>query len=64
MMCGTPSRLAAARYRPPPLKRIVIGRNRVAVPSDHVNPLYIKKIDQNHTVGGSPQAIPSDYDLI
>jgi len=29
-----------------------------------VNPLYTKKIDQIHTVDGSPQAIPSDRDLI
>jgi len=38
------------------LERIVIGRNRAAVSSDHVNPLYIKKIDQIHTV-----AIPKTY---
>jgi hypothetical protein len=41
----------------------VIGRNRCAGPSDHVNPLFIKKIDQI-TVDGSPQAIPPDRDLI
>jgi len=42
----------------------VIRRNRGAVSSDHVNPLYIKRIDQIHTVDGSPKAIPFDRDLI
>jgi hypothetical protein len=46
------------------LERIVIGRNRGAVSSDHVNPLYINRIDQIHTVDGSPKAIPFDRDLI
>jgi len=42
----------------------VIRRNRAAVSSDHVNPLYIKRIDQIHTVDGSPEAIPFNRDLI
>jgi hypothetical protein len=46
------------------LERVVIGRNRRAVSSDHVNPLYTKRIDQIHTVDGSPKAIPFDRDLI
>src|SRR3546814_7230820 len=40
------------------LERIVIGRNRSAVSSDHVNPLYTMRIDQIHKVDGTPKAIP------
>src|SRR3546814_18187621 len=35
------------------LERIVNGRNRGAVSSDHVNPLSTLKIDKIHTVDGS-----------
>src|SRR3546814_4658041 len=41
------------------LERIVIGRNRSAVPSNRVNPLYTKRIDQI-TAGGSPKALRSE----
>src|SRR3546814_476075 len=46
------------------LDRIVVRRNRAAVPSDHVNPIYFKRVEQVHRVGGSPPAIPSDPDLL
>jgi hypothetical protein len=61
-----PSRRARPPRQPlsPSLERIVIRRNRFAVSSDRVNPLYLKEIDQIHTVDGSPQAIPSNRDLI
>jgi hypothetical protein len=54
----------AGHGRDGPLERIVIRRNRDAVSSDHVNPLYTKRIDQIHTVDGSPKAIPFDRNLI
>src|SRR3546814_6376945 len=41
------------------LDRIVVRRNRAAVPSDHVNPIYFKRVEQIHRVDGSPKAIPS-----
>jgi hypothetical protein len=34
------------------------------VPSNLVNPLYIKRIEQIHRVDGSPEAIPADPDLL
>src|SRR3546814_1104244 len=46
------------------LDRIVVRRNRAAVPSDHVNPIYFKRVEQVHRVGGSPPAIQSDPDLL
>src|SRR3546814_7321782 len=46
-----------------PLDRIVVRWNRAAVPSDSVNPIYFKKVEQIR-VGGSPPAIPSDPDLL
>src|SRR3546814_10489839 len=50
--------------RPPVLDRIVVRWNRGAVPSDHVNPFYSKRVEQIHRAGGSPPAIPSDPDHI
>src|SRR3546814_12962886 len=41
------------------LERIVNGRNRGAVSPDHVNPLYTIRIDQIHTVDGSPRRFHS-----
>src|SRR3546814_2429116 len=35
------------------LDRIVVRRNRGAVPSDHVNQSYYKRVEQIHRVGGS-----------
>src|SRR3546814_3365504 len=46
------------------LDRVVVRWNRAAVPSDHVNPIYFKRVEQIHRVGGSPPAIPSDPDLL
>src|SRR3546814_6857851 len=34
------------------LDRIVVGWNRGAVPSGHVNPIYFKRVEQIHRVGG------------
>src|SRR3546814_20700083 len=46
------------------LDRIVVRWNRAAVPSDYVNPIYFKRVEQIHRVGGSPPAIQSDPDLL
>src|SRR3546814_10290318 len=46
------------------LDRIVARWNRAAVPSGNVNPIYPKRVEQIHRVGGSPPAIPSDPDLL
>src|SRR3546814_8159831 len=48
----------------PQLDRIVVRWNRGAVPPDNVNPIYFKRVEQIHRVGGSPPAIPSDPDLL
>src|SRR3546814_5155248 len=55
-----PLRMTACPLRR--LDRIVVRWNRAAVPSDHVNPIYFKRVEQIR-VGGSPRAIPSDPDL-
>src|SRR3546814_5020241 len=47
-----------------PLDRVVVRWNRAAVPPDNVNPIYFKRVEQIHRVGGSPLAIPSDPDLL
>src|SRR3546814_16643947 len=61
----------SARRRPsgPPLglrvlDRIVVRWNRGAAPPDNVDPIYFKRVEQIHRVGGSPPAIPSDPDQI
>src|SRR3546814_8385343 len=61
----------SARRRPsgPPLglrvlDRIVVRWNRGAAPPDNVDPIYFKRVEQIHRVGGSPPAIPSDPDLL
>src|SRR3546814_10291411 len=62
---GAAARRAAAgraRFRPC-LDRIVVRWNRGAVPSDH-DPIYFKRVEQIHRVGGSPPAIPPDPDLL
>src|SRR3546814_16418560 len=46
------------------LDRIVVRWNRGAVPPDNVNPIYFKKVEQIHRVGGTPLAITSDPDLL
>src|SRR3546814_9644309 len=60
----------AGHERPPSrsgygfLDRIVGRWNRGAVPYAHVNPIYLKRVEQIHRVGGSPPAIPPDPDLL
>src|SRR3546814_13396774 len=56
-----PLRMTACPLRR--LDRIVVRWNRAAVPSDHVNPIYFKRVEQIRVVG-SPRAIPSDPDLL
>src|SRR3546814_4322635 len=46
--------------RPPVLDRIVVSWNRGAVPSDNVNPIYFKRVEQMHRVRGSPPALRAD----
>ena len=31
---------------------------------NHVNPIYIKGVEQIHMVVGSPKATPTDHDLL
>ncbi len=38
------------------IERIVIDRGRFAVPINHVNPLYIKYLEQIYRVDESPKA--------
>src|SRR3546814_17098916 len=52
------------RARRPALDRIVVRWTRAAVPSDHVNPIHFKTVEQIHRVDRSLQAIPSDPDLL
>src|SRR3546814_19258306 len=52
------------RARRQALDRIVVRWNRAAVPSDHVNPIYFKRVEQIHRVDRSLKAIPSDPDLL
>lgn len=42
----------------------MFGRKRHAVQTKHVNPLYVKKLEQIHLVAGSPLATPCDPDLL
>src|SRR3546814_18794479 len=46
------------------LDRIVVGWNRGAVPSGHVNPIYFKRVEHIHRVGGHHPAFPSDPHLL
>ena len=46
------------------LERIAFDRNREAVAINCVNPLDLDSVDQIHVVGGSPQAIPTEHDLV
>ena len=46
------------------LERIMFSRNRYVVPTKHVNPLYIKLLEQIHRFGWITQAIPSNPDLL
>src|SRR3546814_5126444 len=52
------------RARRQALDRIVVRWNRAAVPSDHVNPIYFKRVEQIHRVDRSLKAIPCDPDLL
>ena len=46
------------------VERIVISRGHFAVPINHVNPLYIKYLEQIHRVDKSPKAIAIDPVLL
>ena len=46
------------------LERIAFDWSRTAVPIKRMNPLDLNSVDQIHAVGGSPQAIPTDRDLV
>ena len=46
------------------LERIAFDWNRMAVPIKRADPLDLDSVDQIHAVGGSPQAIPTDRDLV
>jgi hypothetical protein len=46
------------------LDRITISRNRFAVPTNRVNPIDIKELEQIHTIGRAAKAIPTDHDLL
>ena len=57
-------RPAELQITPKPLERIAVDWNREAVAIDRVNPLDLDSVDQIHVVGGSPQAIPTEHDLV
>jgi hypothetical protein len=46
------------------VEQIAFDWDRDAAPIKRVNPLDLDGVDQIHTVGGSPQAIPTDRDLV
>ena len=54
----------APSVRVDPLERIAVDWNREAVAINRVNPLDLESVDQIHVVGGSPQAIPTEHDLV
>ena len=51
-------------YRQRAKERIAVDWNREAVAINRVNPLDFNSVDQMHVVGGSPQAIPTEHDLV
>ena len=57
-------RLAVGGLGRSPLERIAVDWNREAVAINRVNPLDLDSVDQIHVVGGSPQAIPTEHDLV
>jgi hypothetical protein len=48
----------------PALDRIMIFRKHPMTLKNHVNPIYIKSVEQIHMVGGTPAAIPTNHDLL
>lgn len=42
----------------------MFDRNHIVVPIKHVNPPYIKQLEQIHRVDESPPVIPFDPDLL
>ena len=46
------------------LERIAFDWNRIAVPVKRADPLDLDSVDQIHAPAGSPQAIPTDRDLV
>ncbi len=47
-----------------PLERIAFDRNSDAVPIKRADPLDLDSVDQIHAPAGSPQAIPTNRDLV
>ena len=46
------------------LERIAFDWSRIAVPIKRADPLDLNSVDQIHAPAGSPQAIPTDRDLV
>jgi len=42
----------------------MIIRKHSVFPNNHVNPIYIKNVEQIHMVCGTPEAVPSNHDLL